>query len=360
MATARMTYVFGDLLTGRPIEEISLSGVSMSRGFGQGEFRGSFQLDQTGKSNRDLLEASQEGRNYIIAERNGTVVWGGYVWSRTYQSQAKIYELYCRAWEHYPEARFVLNDFTYSGIEQRNIFIDLWNQMMSDPHSLLVTMPSSFPNALLKDIEVKEFEFKTYRQVMDEVSAGYDGFDWTIDTDRVGGAYTRTMRIGYPQLGAVDPLIFDYPGQITNYWMNGSMVQHGTHIFGIGAGEGSTALQQLVYHADLLNGGFPRFDISVMLKDITSPSVLSTLTQQAAIIQKAGRPTITAEIKGDLAPEFGSYGLGDACRIDFNDPAHPDPATRSFSSRILGWEYYPPQDETVENVRLVFEGGDLN
>lgn len=356
-----VTYIFGDVLTGEVIQEISCSGVSMSRGFGQGEMRATFSLDQSGKDNRDLLAATQEGRCYVIAERYKTPIWGGIVWSRTYQSQAKVFELYCRAFEHYPEYRFVRSDLVYTSQEQRNIFRDLWVQMTAVPNSLKVDIPASFSTVISKSLTVKSFEYKTYREAMDAVANGgpVDGFDWTIDISRVGGVYVKTLRIGYPTLGATEPVIFDYSGQILNYWQNGSMAKHGTHIYGLGAGEGSTMLAQEVIHSDLMSGGFPRFDVAVSFKDITNAAVLTGLSIQAADVRKAGRPIMTVEIRGTLDPEFGSYGLGDAVKIYFRDPRHPDPADRVFTSRILGWEYYPPSDDSVEFARLVFEGEDL-
>lgn len=354
-----MTYVFGDMLTGTVIEEISLQGVSMTRGLGQGDFRGSFQLDQTGKNNRDLLAATQEGRCYVVAERDGQPIWGGFVWTRTYQSQAKIFQLYCRAFEHYPEYRFVQPDFENLSTEQRNIFLNLWISMMSDPNSLQVTLPAAFSTVVSKSLTVRDFEYKTYRDAMDSLANADDGFDWTIDVARVLGAYTKTLRVGYPTIGATEHAIFDYPGTILNYWQNGSMAGRGTHVFGLGAGEGSTMLVQPVTHLDLVSNGFPRYDAAVSFKDINDPTLLTGLTIQAATIRKAGVPTITAEIKGNVEPEFGSYGLGDAVKVFFRDPRHPDPVDRLFDSRILGWEYYPSSDDHVEFVRMVFEGVDL-
>jgi hypothetical protein len=234
--------------------------------------------------------------------------------------------------------------------------------MMADANSIKVDLPSSFTTAITKSLTIKAFEFKTYREVMDSVANGgpVDGFDWTIDIARIsGGVYTKTLRIGYPTLGSVEPVIFDYPGQILNYWQNGTMAKHGTHIYGLGAGEGSTMLTQEVIHADLLSGGFPRYDVGVSLKDINSASLLTSLSVQAADVRKAGRPIMTVEIVGKQEPEFGSYGLGDAAKIFFRDPRHPDPADRVFTSRILGWEYYPPSDDYIEFTRLVFEGEDL-
>jgi hypothetical protein len=355
---AKVTYVFGDVLTGAVIDEIPLQGVSMTRGFGQGEFRGSFQLDQTGKSNSDLIAATEQGRSYVICERDNQPIWGGFVWTRTYQSQAKIFQLYCRAFEHYPEYRFVRSDILQTDVEQRNIFRTLWSTMMADPNSLQIDLPASFSTIITKSLDIKAFEFKTYREVMDTITNGDDGFDWTIDVARVGGAYTRTLRIGYPTLGSVESVVFDYPGSVLNYWQNGSMAQHGTNIFGLGSGEGSTMVTQEVIHSDLISSRFPRYDTSISFKGISDPTQLTSLTTQAAIIRKAGVPVITAEVKGNLEPVFGGYGLGDAAKVYFVDPSHPEPSTQLFTSRILGWEYYPSSDDHVEFARLAFEGED--
>ncbi len=354
---ANITYIFGDILTGSILEEISLFGVSMTRGFGSGDFRGAFQLDQTGKSNSDLIAATEEGRCFVVCERGPSVIWGGFVRTRTYQSQSKTLQLYCQAWEHYPEYRFMRSaTFENLNTEQRNIFINLWAEMMTDPNSIQFTLPSAMSDVVLKSLTAKDFEFKYYRSLMDSLANADDGFDWTIDVQKVAGAYPRSLRIGYPTLGATNPIDFDYPGSVVNYWNNGTMSGHGTHFYGVGSGEGSTVLQQEVIHSDLISSGFPRFDAYVSFKDITSQEILTGLTTQAAIIRKPGVPIITIELKGDKEPEFGSYGLGDAARIHFDDPLHSEPVTQTIDTRILGWEYYPPEDDHTEMARLIFQG----
>lgn len=328
----------------------------MTRGFGQGELRGSFQLDQSGKNNADLMAASEEGRSFVICIRDTQPIWGGFVWTRTYQSQAKIYELYCKAFEHYPEFRLVLTDFENLAAEQRNIFLNLWTSMMADPNSMQVNLPSSFSTLVTKDLTVKAVEYKKYRQAMDSVANGDDGFDWTIDIAVAGGVFTKTLRLGYPTLGSPEALVVYYDGEVTNYWNNGSMSGRGTHIYGVGSGEGSTMLVQEVIHSDLVESNFPRYDIAISYKDVSNTELLTSLTVQAARMRKAGVPIYTIEVKGDLEPEFGSYGLGDRVHIHFiNDPSH-DQANSIFQTRIIGWEYYPPSDDHVEYARLVFEG----
>lgn len=351
-----VSYIFGDMLSGSIIEEIALQGVSMTRGFGQGELRGSFQLDQSGKNNDDLRAATEEGRSFVICIRDTVPIWGGFVWTRTYQSQAKVYQLYCKAFEHYPEYRLILDDFENLATEQRNIFVNLWTAMMDDPNSLQITMPSSFSTVVERDLTIKDFEFKKYRQAMDSIADGDDGFDWTIDISESGGVFEKTLRIGYPTLGSSEPLDIYYDGEVTNYWNNGTMAGRATHVYGVGAGEGSTMLTQEVIHSDLVDGGFPRYDVALSFKEINDSALLTSLTVQSGRFRKAGVPIYTVELKGDLEPEFGSYGLGDAVKLRFvGDPSH-SPAESVFESRILGWEYYPSSDEHVEYVRLVFEG----
>lgn len=352
---AKVSYIFGDVLTGAVIEEIPLKSVSMTRGFGQGEFRGTLHLDQSGKSNRDLINATLPGRCFVVCERDGQPVWDGFVWTNTYQAQSKTFQLYCKAMEHYPEFRFA-EDFENLTTEQRNIFRNLWIALMSDPNSIQINLPGSFGASVDKSLTVKEFEFKRYRQLMDIIANSDDGFDWTIDTVKVGGSYSRTLRIGYPTLGSTEFLDVDYPGSILNYWQNKSMAGKGTHIFGLGAGEGSTMLIQPVVHTDLVSSGFPRYDAAISLKEVNDETILAGLTTQFALISKAGSSAFTVEIKGDRDPTFGSFGLGDAVRLHIVDPAHPDPIGQTLETRILGWEYYPPSDDHVEYTRLVFDG----
>lgn len=228
--------------------------------------------------------------------------------------------------------------------------------MQADPNSIQVTLPSSFATVLQKTLDVKAFEFKTYRSAMDELANTSDGFDWTIDIARVGGVYTRTLRVGYPQLGSTDlntAVVFEYPGSITNYWQNDGTNSGGTNIFGLGAGEGSTMITSEVIHQDLLDSNFPRFDFDVSFKDINNATILAANTARAAITHRGVAPAITIEARANIEPVFGSYGLGDNAKLIFNDPRHPN--GEIFTSRIYGWEYNPQSSDEAEKVRIAFE-----
>lgn len=364
---AENSYIFGDLLTGQIIEEIRLQSVSFKHTFDSGEFRGTFYLDQSGKDNSVLLAATTPGRTYVVVERDGHVIGDFIVWNRTYQSQAKVFQIYGIPFKDYTESRLVDSDYAAYDKDQRQILVDLYALMQSDPNSIRVELPSPFSTtSVLKTVEVWADEKKTFRQVMDSLADAEDGFDWLIRTERnaEGTIYRRFLDIGYPQLGAApngaEPT-FSYHddvngsgGNIINYWCNDSMGSAATNFYGVGAGDGGNMVTSDYIHTDLLANGFPRYDATVDYKDIDDESMLTKLVQRQANLLKAPFSLLTVEVKADLDPAFGTYNLGDACVIQIRDPRFPDTLTRA--TRIFGWEYYPPDDENVEYVRLTFEG----
>lgn len=353
---AAMTYVFGDALTGQIIAEIPLYGVSVLEKFGGGELRGTFQYDQTGRDNEVLEAATTPGRCFIVAERNAVPIYAGYIQTRTYQSQAKSAQLFSRGFAAYPERRLLREDVDYVSQDQITIFRDLWTKMQADASSIRVDLFTAFTSGVTQSLKVLASEFKTYGQLFEQIADGDTGFDWRIDSTRVEGIYVHKLRAGYPMLGATDPkrITFEYPGNILNYWMNETMSDAGTHVYTIGAGEGTSMLTSTVTHSELLNGGFPRFDIDISRKDVTNQSMLDALGRQEGNKHKAPMPTYTVEVKADKDPVFGTYTLGDACQLVITDPKHP--ITFQENTRLVGWDYRPPSADGTEEARLMFEG----
>jgi len=354
-----VTFTFGDALSGKVIEDISLYGVDINRTMNDGSLTGTLKLDQTGKNNADLVNAAVAGRCFVVAERDGLPFWGGIVGSSTYQAQSKSLQIYARALESYPDRRFITTDFDETG-EQLQIFLDLYTLMQNDPNSIKVGLPTySGPVLVSKHVTAKASELKTYRSLIDNLADADDGFDWTIDWTRQGGAYIRTLRFGYPFLGSTraSALNFEYPGNITNYWLTGAIGGAGTHIFGLGAGEGDAMLRSTFVHDLLLAGGAPRYDVMVSHKEITHQEVLDGIINQEAAIRKIPALSITIELSGTQEPVFGSYNVGDAATLWFNDPMHPE--LTSWTSRIVGWDYKPPSSNSTEYVKVTFEGDDL-
>lgn len=357
---SEIRYIFGDVLTNSVIEEIPCWGVTIAEGLDGGEFRGSFALDLTNKNNDDLVSASIPGKCYVVVERNGVPIWGGIIWSRTYQSQAKSVQLYARTMDQYLTKRLVLNDVTYTALEQRNIFRNLLSDVQADPNATNWLLPSLFDTVVLADFEVAGSELRTYKEAIDQLATTETGFEWRINVTRESGNYVWTVQVGFPVLGQPlndNSVVFEYPGNVLNYWQNDTIGGAGTNIFAKGAGEGENMPQVEVVHQDLLDNGFPRYDQDIAFKTISSIDRLEELALIQANLRKVPMPVYTVEMKADRTPEFTEWSLGDYCRLSFKDPLHPVGLT--YSTRILKWDYTPPSSSGTEEVRLTFEGEDL-
>lgn len=359
---AEMHYVFGDVLTGQVIMEYDCQGVYTAAALDGKEFNATLHLDISGHDNDTTLAGTVPGSCFCVIERDGQIIGDYIITSRTYQSQAKSMQLYGKGWKSYPYMRIADKDYTYTNTDQIQIFLDMYADLQQDPNAPKVILPTYQPSGVLLSLQVKASEVKKYGEIFDNFANGDTGFDWDVITTNNAGIYTRYLVIGYPTLGSQsDPsmVIFEYPGNITNYWESESIGgRGGTHIYVLGGGEGDNTPEVTVVHSDLLGFGYPRYDVDVSHKDITNLNQLISIATQEARIRKPPVPILTVELKGDEGIEFGNYGVGDTCRLIISDPRHPTPLDKQ--TRILSWEYYPPSDDSVELVRLKFEGDDLS
>lgn len=355
-------YLFGDLDTREIIAELPLTGVSMNKKLNEaGIFRGTIHYDTSGISNQEIAAATSPGRSFVVAERGDTPIWDGIIWTSSYDSQAKVQNITARTYEAYPDKQIITTDFTRDNTEQRNIFRDLWIDLQStNERNLGITVPSAFAPVLGRTLTVLASEYKTYGQVMSSISDGNDGFDWTITTIKQNNEYLRSLQIGYPVLGATDVagLSFDYPGNITNYWKTSGVSSGATHLFMLGAGEGSSMIVSSAVQDDLIAGGMKRYDIVIARKDIDSQQQIDSLAAKLGYVRRVPVAVIKVMLKANLDPVFGSYGLGDAATVSILDPRHPEGLTTT--ARIVAFDYRPQSDDSVEQVELIFEGDELN
>jgi hypothetical protein len=342
------------------IEEIPLYGVflDMEMNVG-GQFQGTFQLDQTGKDNATLLSACTPGRTWVAVERNGTCIWHGFIWSRVYSAQSKSVQLFGLSFDHYPEKRRIVQDTSFIATEQRNIFRLLWTQMQADNGSNMnIIVPPVFTDAVLKDLDVLASDGKYYSDVMSALANSIDGFDWYISATKDGTLYQKNLLIGYPTLGT-NPfegmIVFEYPGNITQYYLTEAMVDAGTDVFVVGEGEGSSTVLGVFEDTDAINTGSPRWDVNVSRKDINDQNTADSVAAQEGANRKPPMPIIKISVKANLDPEFGSYNLGDTCGIAIKDPRFPGNGV-FMRKRLLKWELTPQSSDNTEEANLLFEG----
>lgn len=352
-------YLFGSMLNELVLEEIPCYGVYMEMEMNSGgQFQGTFQLDQTGKDNQTLLDATIPGRTWVTCERNGVPIWHGFVWSRVYSAQSKSVQLFGMSYENYPKKRIIDVDLEY--FEQpTNAFINLWNQMQLATNSNVnINIPGPMSTAIpAMALTIKATDYRYYNEAMSELSDNENGFDWYIYVVKDGSIYRKDILIGTPLLGTPpnDGMTsFEYPGNITQYYMTEFMADAATDIFALGGGESSSAPIGHYQNTLMYSQGWPRWDTDVNRKDITSQDTMDAFAQQQALVRKPPMNVIKITVKGDRAPEFGSYNLGDTCAIFIKDARNPNGFRGN--KRLLKWALTPPSSDDVEEASLVFEG----
>jgi hypothetical protein len=373
MATLR--YVFGNLRTQQVLDEFSLQGVSMTDKLnGWGTFRGSFGLDQSGKKNADLVAATIPGQCYIAVERINSlgltkVVWFGIIWSRSYQSQAKVVNLTARSLPAYAEKRRISQTpQIYTSMDQGEIFRALWFQLQGggvfDEDNIHVSSPSPFPTGVIKTLTITGDSFKVYLDAMTQLSDAEDGFDWRVSTEKnASGQYQHTLLNGYPTLGNTDhnQLTFEYPGNITNYYETASIAEAGNFVHMIGENSESEGGGFYATYADwdqIDAGLWCSFEQVISRLDVKDVDTLQKLVNVQGPLRKPPMNVQKIFVRGDSTPEFGDYSLGDACRVHIKDALHPEGDT--FNLRITQWSYTPTSTDNVDEVELIFEGDELN
>lgn len=357
---ADYTYTFLSMRTEQVLSEIPLFGVYASMGLNDsgGQFDGTFQLDQLGKRNIDLIEATNPGRTYVVIERNGNPIGAYMIWSRTYSAQSKTCQLHGLAFDSYPRHARVLTDTTFAATEQMEIFRQLWLQMQSVyGRNVNVNVPGVQPTIVPKDLSVLATDFRYYSEIMSSLADSSNGFDWYITVTRDGIYYRKDLKLGYPIIGApgIYNVVFEYPGDITEYYMTESMADSGTNILVLGSGSGSNMISYEYAATDLIDGGMPRWDVDVSRKDVADQTLLTSVAQGIGAASRAPGLSLKLTVKGDAVPEIGSYNLGDMTSVIIKDPRNPVGFIRN--SRLILWELQPPDADSVEEAQLTFEGG---
>jgi len=349
-------YVFGRMRSEKTIAEIPCYGTycDLELNVG-GRLDCSFNLDQTGKRNQDLLDATIPGESWVVVIRDGKPIWGGFVWSRVYQSQSKSMQLFSESWEQYPTHQLVLSTVEAFD-EQRNVFVSLWSHMMAVPGRdvNIILPPATFPTVKLKSSSAINTDFRWYSELMSELSDAADGFDWIVDIIPDGPYFRKTLRVGYPTIGSANSsgLTFDYPGQILNYYATESMSAAATNVFTLGSGQGSEMLVHESTQDLMIAQGFPRWDKTVSRKDVSDFFNIDPVGIQEGLRRRPPMLTIKPSMKGDLSPDFGDWGIGDACTLAIKDTRFPE--GREVETRIVKWTLNPQTSTNPDEYTVLF------
>lgn len=374
--TATYRYIFADLLTNRVLGDLPLQGVTFGRRISKpGNFQGSFGLDYSGFDNEHVLSMTEPGRTACYIERKNvinvaggtiqigpTLVWGGIIWTRTWQEQGKSLQMTGQTFESFPYQCDVRNTLVYAGIDQRNLIFNLWTVMQAMTNrNIGVIIPGNYvPDNILRTNTYFDYGAWTFGKIIDDQMALLNAPDFTIDVAYDSNKLPAKFLNVNDTLG--DPVsqteaAFDYPGNVNNFWWPLNAAKGAVSVAGVGAGQDATMIRSLISSSVLLANGYPDLAQFYTNKDTQTQFLLDSQTRQEA--QRLALPiTIpTLQLNPDLLPQLGEWGMGDYANFNLDSGYFVREGGKHISTeRIIGWDVTPASSTSTESVKLILPG----
>jgi hypothetical protein len=357
---ATYRYLLADLLTNQILLDLPFQGVSFDRKLnGPGNATLTWALDNSGYDNQMVIDSTIPGRTALYIERNQALVWGGVIWSRTYESEGKTLQLTAQTFESYLYKQVIESTQSFTNVDQRNILALMIQNMQAKPYANIgIVVPGTFATVVARTTIFWNYEVWSYGKAAENLVGYDDGFDYTIDVQYASGVPIKQLLIdnvlGAP--ASTSGLAWDYPGGIKNYWFPENASNGATTVIGVGAGEGAAMLRSKAQNAAPLTGGYPDLQEVYTNKDLLKSSTLASHTR--AELNRIAVPITspTFEVNPEVGPGLADFALGDYGYVYITDPRFPN-GTRILV-RVVGYTASPPGSDGTETFKLVLEGQD--
>lgn len=306
---------------------------------------------------RDWLTGTAPAKTAIYVERDGVLMGGWIVWTRDYDTDARVLTLGgAELWSYFRRRR-IRWTVRHTATDQLVIARSLIDRAQQSTGGNVGVITGTETSGRLRDRTYETFEDKPVGEAVEQLAAVIDGFDFEVTVGLESGAYVRRLRLHYPQMGrpaSQTGHVFEVGRNATMRWHeDGSRAANS--VAGIGAGEGVSMLRSVQTDTALLTEGYPLLEESISLKDVSVAATLTGHTGEALADLRlpATLPTVTA--LADTDPAFGAYIPGDFARIRSQpgqDPRWPD-GLDTFA-RIASWTVRVP-DEGPETVDITLQ-----
>ena len=357
---ATYSYYFADLRTNAILAELPLTRVNFDSQLNAiGGFKGSLPLGDAGVLKLDPIGSTQTERTAIYVDRDGTIVWGGILWTRVYNSSTHALDLGGSEFLSYFQRRNVNAVFDANNIDQMDLARQVATYVASVTGGDIGITASSGTSPQMRTLHYDPWDLKNAYSILSETSALEFGYDFAVDVQYVAGVPTKTLTLSYPRRGRnwlATGHLFEYPGNIQSYVWTEDGTQGANKVYVTGSGSGPNQLISTAADTSLIDAGYPLLEAVIPSKSIDNQYYLDS--QARAHLTALANPVVIPEItvRGDLDPIFGSYSVGDDGRIRITDERFPAPVAGGAGidtyRRIIGQNVTPGEGGIPEVIVL--------
>lgn len=350
--TAHYTYLATDLVTNTVLGELPVNNVSLDCQLNQpGNMSAGGKLSDPRILDNDFIARTVPGRTAFWAYRENTIVWGGAILTRTYESEGKSLTFTGQTFECYAGRRFPASIYGNASktlnLGQAATIDALWQILQSIPGGYIGVLPATLPSVdPVTTLIINGYDKSTsFLDLINSITALTSGPDWTIGWTEDGqGLPQKQLLVGTPignPVNATD-LVYDYPGGAIEYTYTESASSGNNSWWAIGNGSGTTTTTGVATDPNYQSNGYPLWEGVNNYSGVTSQSTINAHATSDLATFPVPYITHSSSLKGDVQPVFGTYGLGDHVVEYVTDSRFP--AGNMFSQRIIGWTIQPPDE----------------
>jgi hypothetical protein len=356
-------YLFADLLTNAILAELPITGVNFTQQLNtSGTFTGRLLLSGVNATDLNVSAGTIPGRTAIYVDRNGVLVWGGVLWNRQYNSDSQTLTFQAREFESYFDRRKITTTQVFNNVDQLTIANALMNGAQATPSGNIGVVTTPATSGVLVSRTYYGYELKNVYSAIQDLSKQLNGFDFNIQVAYDGGGNpTKRLVLSYPKSGttysptSLSAPVFQFPsGNMVEYEYPEDASIAANTIYALGAGSNEGKLIATATDPALLAAGFPLLEQEANYSDITDATMLSSLA--TGQIKATAYPPTTLRVVAPPSqnPEFGTYVIGDECRIIITDNRFPN--TLDAIYRLVALSVTPGEDGP-ERITLTLTTG---
>jgi len=325
--------LLSDLLTGAITAEIPATQVALTRQLNSaGTATMNIIISDASSTAYNIVNSTQPGRTQIWIDRNGTLVFGGILWNRTYASATQHLSLTAQEFESYFAHRLITTTQVFNNVDVFTIIQTLVNQAQAvTGGNIGVVVPTSLAG-VTATVTYYSYELRSVlTAIQDLTKANLLDFAITYAYDG-GGTPVKTLALGSPRLGqaysssSLTAPVFEFPsGNIIEYEYPEDGTLAANTVYGSGAGSNEGKLIATSTDSTKLTAGWPLLETVVNYGNTSDATLLGNLA--AGQLKAVSTPPVTMKIvlNPDTDPVLGSgFDIGWDARIRIQDDRFPN------------------------------------
>lgn len=346
-------YLFYDLMTNVAVAELSLTNVNFSQQLNSaGTFQGEILISDQSEAVENIVYNTRPGKTALYVERsdadNGigpSLLWGGIIWSRSYDSVTQKITLSAREFESYFERVLIhavdftgnANDqaVTFSNVDQllvaASLFTAAQQPLVSSSTSNIGVQVTGVASNPVQPITrtYYDYEHKSYFQAVQDLSQSDNGFDFNISVYYdANGVPRKLLNVAYPQLGVrykaseTDATVFQMPGNIVSYTYAEDSATQTNRAITLGSGSNEAQLTGISFGSSMSDNypaSWPLLDDAYSFTDYNDIGLLNQLANGRIAAFNYPVATLNVVATASQAPWIGSFNVADDVRVIIND-----------------------------------------